>query len=143
MQQSTYKNCLPAKTRLKVILLLLLAISLFTIECKKNSPVSAATYTGRLVINGPCSHYVIQLVKGNFDTTKLVTSWYDRDNDSTYSNVFTVSNYCNFGTYRLQQGDVFTFQLEPSVPPQTCPICLLFVSVPPIQNGVTNVQKIQ
>jgi hypothetical protein len=144
MQQSANKYCLPDKKHLKVFLLLVITLCLFTIQCKKNSPVSAtATYTGRLVINGPCSHYVIQVTKGNFDTTKYVAAWFDHDNDSTYSDVFTVANYCDFGIYALHQGDVFTFQLEPNVLPQTCPICLIFVYVPPLQNGVTNVKLVK
>lgn len=126
---------------MKGLLFLFVTICLINIQCKKNI-TSAPVLTGKLIINGPCEHYAIQLIKGNIDTANIVASWFDQDNDSTYNNVFTVANYCTFGNNGLQKGDVFTFQIDQNIAPQTCPICLIFVAVPPKENAVINVQKV-
>lgn len=108
---------------------------------KKTIP-GGEVLTGKLIINGPCEHYVIQLQKGTIDTANIELSWYDSDNDTTYNNVFTVANYCSFGNYGLQKGDVFTFKIDPDSPAQECPICQIFVATPTKQNAVINVQKV-
>lgn len=76
------------------------------------------------------------------DSADLVASWFDGDNDTTYKNVFTVANYCTFGSYGLHKGDIISFQLEPNVGAQNCAICLIAVAVPPKANGVINVRKV-
>jgi hypothetical protein len=120
---------------------LLFAICLFSIQCKK-SVLTDPVLTGKLIVNGPCLHYAIQLEKGNIDTANIVASWYNRGNDSTYTNVFTVSNYCTFGNYGLQKGDVFTFQIDSNPSAQNCFNCMIVVAVPPKENAVINVNKI-
>ena len=120
---------------------LLFAICIFNIQCKK-SFITGPVLTGKLIVNGPCLHYAIKLEKGDIDTANIVSSWYNRDIDSTYANVFTVSNYCTFGNYDLQKGDVFTFQIDPNTTVQNCAICLIVVAVPPKENAVINVNKI-
>jgi hypothetical protein len=46
-------------------------------------------------------------------------------------------------TCGLHQGDIISFQLEPSVPAQNCAICLIADAVPPKANDVTNVRKVK
>jgi hypothetical protein len=124
----------------KLSLIILGLISLIGFRCSKNTPASTV-FTGRLIVNGPCEHYAIQLLKGHIDTANIESSWYDSDNDSTYTNAFAVSNYCTFGVNGLQLGDVFTFQIDPHPKAQTCPICAIAVAVPSKYNAVINVQK--
>ena len=126
---------------MKTFLILFLLASLFCVQCKKVTRPSPEL-TGKLIINGPCEHYVIQLLKGTIDTTNIETSWYDSGNDSTYSNVFTIASFCSFGNYGLQKGDVFTFQIDPGPPGQYCPICQIFVATPTKGNAVINVKKV-
>ena len=126
---------------MKIFLILFLLTSLCCIQCKKAN-LTGSVLTGKLILNGPCDHFVIQLQKGKIDTANIVSSWYDSDNDSTYSNVFSVANYCSFGIFGLQKGDVFTFQIDNNQPPQECPICYLFVATPSKENAVINIQKI-
>ncbi len=127
---------------MKLSLILLSLVALISFQCNKSTPVSAA-FTGRLIVNGPCEHYAIQLLKGYIDTANIESSWYDSDNDSTYTNTFAVSNYCTFGVNGLQSGDVFTFQIDPNPTAQTCPICAIAVAVPSKYNAVINVQKVK
>lgn len=126
---------------MKTFLILFLFSALCCVACQKTI-ITRPVLTGKLIINGPCEHYVIQLEKGIIDTANIESSWFDSGNDSTYSNVFTVANYCSFGNYGLQKGDVFTFQIDPNSPPQECPICQIFVATPPKQNAVINLEKI-
>lgn len=126
---------------MKTFLILFLLTSLCCVQCKK-ATLPSPVLTGKLIINGPCSHYVIQLQKGAIDTANIESSWFDPGNDSTYTNVFTVANYCTFGSFGLQKGDTFTFQIDNNQPPQECPICQIFVATPPKQNSVINVQKV-
>ncbi|MEO6838080.1 MAG: hypothetical protein ABI185_06805, partial [Ginsengibacter sp.] len=104
---------------MKTLLILFLFSALCGIQCKKTAP-TGEVLAGKLIINGPCTHYVIQLQKGTIDTANIESTWYDSFNDSTYTNVFTVDNLCTFGNYGLQKGDVFTFQIDPNPPAQTC-----------------------
>src|ERR1019366_5144020 len=109
---------------MKLFSFFLLFICLCNIQCKKNSTLGPVL-RGKLIVNGPCEHYVIQLEKGNIDSANIVASWFDRDNDSTYNNVFTVANFCSFGNFGLQKGDIITSQIDPSVPAQNCAICMI------------------
>ncbi len=126
---------------MKPFFILLLLTSLFCVECKKVT-LTRPLLTGRLIITGPCEHYVVQLLKGSIDTANIESSWFDSSNDSTYTNVFTVANFCSFGNFGLQKGDVFTFEIDSASLPQYCPICMIYVSTPPKQNTVINVQKV-
>lgn len=126
---------------MKTFFILFLFSTLCCVQCKK-AILPSSVLTGKLIINGPCEHYVIQLQKGKIDTSNIESSWYDSDNDSTYSNVFTVANYCSFGSFGLQKGDVFTFQIDNNQPPQECPICQIFVATPSKENTVINAQKV-
>ena len=126
---------------MKTLLILFLFSALCCIQCKK-AVLTGEVLTGKLIINGPCEHYVIQLQKGIIDTANIESTWYDIDNGNTYSNVFTVTNLCTFGNKRLQKGDVFTFQIDPNSPAQNCPICYIYVATPSKGNAVINVQKI-
>ncbi|HVZ55482.1 MAG TPA: hypothetical protein VG870_02390 [Chitinophagaceae bacterium] len=127
---------------MKGLLGILCVASVLNFQCKK-SPPGGPVFTGRLIVNGPCDHYAIQLIRGSLDTARVEAVWHDPDNDSTYTQAFSVFNYCTFGSLGLARGDTFTFQLDPHPLAQTCPICQIAVAVPTKQNAVINVQKIK
>lgn len=124
------------------LLLIFSVICMCNIHCKKDTPANTV-YKGRLIVNGACNHYAVEVTSGNIDTALVVTSWLDTDNDTTYTNAFAVANFCTFGVNGLQKGDVFTFTIDPNPMVQTCPICAIAVAVPPKQNAVINVHKLQ
>jgi hypothetical protein len=126
----------------KLSLIILFLVALTGFECKKSAP-NGPVFTGRLIVNGPCEHYAIQLISGTIDTANIEASWYDSANDSTYTNAFSVSNFCTFGNNGLLLGDVFTFQIDPNPKVQTCPICMIAVPLPSKQNAVIDVQKVK
>jgi hypothetical protein len=124
------------------ILLLLLAGSGFF--CRRTSiiphpPTNDSTLTGKLIVNGPCANYVIQVLSGKVDSSRILTTWQLKD--TTYHNVFTVSNYCNFGDYGLVKGDVFTFRMNDTTIVNNCYQCAIYVAVPGIYNTVSRVSK--
>ena len=124
-----------------VFLILIILTSLLCLQCKKDIH-TGDVLTGKLIINGPCEHYVVQLMKGTIDTANIASSWYDSANDSTYTNVFTVANFCTFGNNGLHKGDIFTFQIDTNSPPQYCPTCQIYLSTPSKQNALISVKKI-
>jgi hypothetical protein len=116
------------------------------IHCSHKSspgPISTgATFTGALVINALCDNFTIQVLSGPIDSIKLVKSWKNPNNDSVYTNVFSVLNRCSFGLNGLAQGDLFTFTI-PSVPPvETCAVCEIYYPTPPVSNPVILVSKL-
>jgi hypothetical protein len=93
---------------------------------------------GKVVIDGVCGNYAVQVISGKIDSSRLLASWLD--GDTTYTNVFTVANRCNFGGYGLKQGQEFSFQLSDSAIVQSCAICDIYVAVPNVANTVIDVQ---
>lgn len=132
-------------------LLLLLAFTGF--QCKRNnndaslSPALPAL-TGRLVIFDACGRSAIQVLGGPIDSSRLMTSWKNPDNDSIYHNIFQVGgirdNVCSLSFYGLSKGDTLQFALDPNPQSFVCNMCADSnpVSAPPVSNAVTNVKKI-
>jgi hypothetical protein len=123
------------------VILLLLAGAGF--HCKPYRIPPSTLLTGKLVIDGPCGNYVIQVLSGNVDSAKILASWKDSIRDTTYSNVFTASNICTVRSYSLVKNDIFTFRMTDSIPVHDCPICLIAIPMPGIFDEITDVQKIQ
>jgi hypothetical protein len=119
--------------------LLLLAIGL-SFQCKKNN--NPQVLTGKLVIAGPCANYVIQVLRGPIDSSRLVKRWTNPDNDSVYTNVFAVSNSCTFAGSGVTKGQVFQFEFDSNPPAQNCLRCDIAVSLPPVSNAVKNTAAI-
>ena len=125
---------------LLLIVTLLLAGTSF--HCKPNK-VEPSQLTGKLVVNAACGHYVVQVLSGNVDSSRLVKSWKDPAGDTTYSNVFAVSNACTFAGFGLSRGDIFTFTMNDAVIAQNCMLCMIFYPTPPVSNFVNHVRIVQ
>ena len=122
---------------LRPILLLLMVGSGIMCQPEKVDP---PTLTGKLVINGPCAHFVIQVLQGSIDPSKIDPLWKDSIHNINYVNVFTVGNRCTF-PYNLAEGDTITFQLDSDPPAQVCDVCNIAWPTPPVSNPVKNVKK--
>lgn len=96
---------------------------------------------GKLVLNRACSNFVIQVLQGTIEPSKIDPLWKDTANDSTYINVFAVANRCSFPS-GLAEGDTIMFALDPNPPAQTCAICQIYYPTPPVMNDVRDVQKL-
>jgi hypothetical protein len=97
---------------------------------------------GKLVVDAPCGHYVVEVIQGKIDVSRLVSEWRDSTTDSIYVNVFGLSDPCHFGQSGLVKGDMFSFELDDKPPMEGCPLCYIAYPMPPISNAVKNVQKL-
>lgn len=97
--------------------------------------------TGKLVINGACGNYVVQVVSGSIDPKRIVSSWTDPLSHVTYTNVFRVANSCTFGGVAKDQ--LFTFTIPDPAPVQNCFLCDIYVPTPPVSTPVANVQVLK
>jgi hypothetical protein len=122
-------------------------------RCKRNNNDPSLTpalpaLTGRLVIFDACGRSAIQVLGGPIDSSRLMASWKNPDNDSIYHNIFQVGairdNVCSLSFYGLSKGDTLQFALDPNPQHITCNMCADSnpVSAPPVFNAVTNVKKI-
>ncbi|HSC38749.1 MAG TPA: hypothetical protein VLD19_12790 [Chitinophagaceae bacterium] len=130
--------------RFIVLPVLLGALLIYSFQCRRDDMDHPGNVLkGKLLFNGFCGQYTIQLLEGYIPPEKIVASWKFPYSDSVYPNVFAVANACTFGGNHLQQGDVFTFELDTPVPPQNCALCLAYFPTPPISNAVKDVQKLK
>lgn len=130
------------RTILIPVVLFLFAGSGFNCEPGKVNPDKL---TGKLVVAGPCGQYVIQVLKGDLDSSRIQKMYLDSGffgKGERYSNVFTVRNVCDFAGYHLSKNDIFTFVLKDTLPDQNCAVCLIYYPVPTITNTVQQVQVI-
>lgn len=96
------------------------------IGCNKTE--TGPIYQGRLEVAGICSNYTIGLISGGLDTAYVEQRWTDPTTNIEYSNVFRLTNPCDFPT-ELKAGDTFHFQLE-TAPSRNCAQCLAFYPTP-------------
>ncbi len=101
-------------------------------DCNKSK---SGKLKGKLVIKELCSHYVVAIIEGNADTSMVANQWRDDKRQTTYDNVFTVSNRCDFPA-NLNEGDVFEFTFDPNPSPQNCMVCMAFYPTPPKSSAV-------
>jgi hypothetical protein len=112
-------------------------------HCKKSKADNI--WKGKLVAASPCDYFVVQLLSGPVaDSGILTKGWTDSATDSSYTNVFTVSDVCTFAFSRLHVGDLFTFTLNGPPPAQTCAVCEIapLFPMPKTSNVVTNIQVV-
>ena len=127
------------QTRFLSMVFLLIAGAAF--QCRPHV-TKPTTLTGKLVINEPCGHYVIQVLSKDIDPRLVTASWKDSIGDILYTNVFTVSNACDFEGRTLATNDNFSFRINDTVIVQNCMLCDIFYPTPPTRNVVTHVQRV-
>jgi hypothetical protein len=104
--------------------------------------VKGPLLTGKMVINRPCGHYVIQVLSGDYDRGRVAASWKDTLADSIYTNVFTVANVCHFDGGGLAVNDTFSFRMNDTVIVNNCMVCMIFYPTPSVTNTVDHVQRV-
>jgi hypothetical protein len=116
------------------IFLTLIAIAVLcsSYECNKSK---SGKLKGKLVIKELCSHYVVQIIDGNVDSSKVVNNWKDEKRQVIFDKVFAVANRCDFPS-RLNEGDEFEFTFDPNPAPQNCAVCMAYYPIPDKTNAV-------
>ena len=82
-----------------------------------------------------CSHYVVQVIDGTVDSSRVVNNWKDEKRQATFNKVFSVANRCNFPS-TLNEGDEFEFSFDPNPPAQNCAVCLAYYPIPDKINAI-------
>ena len=125
--------------RVPTVILLTVIVSIATVgaSCHREH-LSPERIVGKLVINGACGNYVIQVISGKIAPSRYLASW--SNGDTTYTNVFTVRDRCHFGQNGVKQNQKFSFLLSDTAVVQTCMVCDIYVAVPNVSNWITDVQ---
>lgn len=108
-------------------LLLLLCLSL--VACKSQEVLPENCYKGRLALKGICNNYVIELVEGTIDTSRLEAQWKNPDTGKFYTNAFALSNPCALPV-SLKEGDEFFFKLDSTQLTADCITCKAYSPTP-------------
>jgi hypothetical protein len=104
-----------------------------------NQPVTA---TGVFVAQSGCT-YVVKVLSGSIPDSSVVKSWTDTQNDSTFTNVFTVKDGPAIQLAQVAIGDTFTFTFNGPVPDSVSTIAscdILTTNVPGVYNNVTDIR---
>ena len=96
-------------------------------SCNKKS-ASDNCLKGRLEIKGICSNYVITIIDGPVDTSKVASTWTDPETNKTYTNAFKLGSPCTFPS-TLNEGDEFYFEFVDQTK-EDCAVCMAYRPVP-------------
>jgi hypothetical protein len=94
---------------------------------------------GRLAIKGICMNYVIEVISGDFDPTKVMAQWTDPGTQEVYTQAFALGSVCDFPE-NLQEGDTFSFVFTPNQP-GNCAVCLAYRPVPEVTQTIAVCSK--
>lgn len=120
---------------LTIILLFTTALATSGFQCNKEKYKKISEcIKGRLEIKGICLNYVIKVLEGDIDTSKI-TSWKDPQTGTDYQNVFALGSPCTFPA-DIKEGDEFYFHLIENIN-QDCAICEAYRPVPDKKNMIS------
>ena len=116
------------------IFLALIAITVIcsSYECNKSK---SGKLKGKLVIKELCSHYVVQVIDGTVDSSRVVNNWKDEKRQVSFDKVFSVANRCDFPS-SLKEGYEFEFTFDPNPAPQNCAVCMAYYPIPDKTNSI-------
>jgi hypothetical protein len=98
-------------------------------SCEKNEQVSSSCLKGKLVLKGICMNYVIELVEGNIDPSRIEKLWINPWTKTEYKNVFALGSTCDFPA-TIGEGQEFYFSLNDRVDTTSCVQCKAYSPVP-------------
>ncbi len=124
-------------THLKVFVI---AFAFGSFACNKpKSVISSEAISdclmGKLVKRGICGQYVIELQSADAQGVEIAKSWNDPSSATSYKNVFTVANPCDFPS-AIKQGETFTFTLADKGV-NTCSLCEAYTPTPSARNLIS------
>jgi hypothetical protein len=114
---------------------LLILTLLLNMACEKSSSTSVECFKGKLVLQGICMNYVIEIIEGNVDKSLYESSWQNPITSKTYQNVFGLSSICTFPS-TIKEGDEFYFSIPKNPAAQTCARCEAYSPIPSKQISI-------
>jgi hypothetical protein len=112
-------------------------------SCKTASKAdNTSLLVGKLVISEICSHLVVSVESGNISPDKLTASFRDEKRATSFNNVFTIANTCNFEKTGIKEGDRFYFEIIPNTAQEECMVCMAYYPTPEAKLSITRIKKI-
>jgi hypothetical protein len=102
---------------------------LLNISCNKADQPVVEYYKGKLVLQGICMNYVIQIIEGSVNPILYEQSWVNPSTNTTYQNVFGLGSICTFPS-NIKEGDEFYFTIPQNPVVQTCAQCKAYSPMP-------------
>lgn len=84
-----------------------------------------------------CSYNIVQIQDSAF--YRYGMDWTDSQG-KTYQHVFSVKNYCDFGSANLKINEIFNCKIVEKATIESCVVCLGFMETPPLLHNI-NVVK--
>ena len=109
--------------------------------CSSSGKLNNNQLRGRLVISELCAHYVVEIVSGKIDASKVAANWKDEKRNQTYKQSFSIANRCSFGNIGLKEGDEFTFVVDDGSPEETCAVCMAYYPTPSQSLHIKDIKK--
>lgn len=97
--------------------------------CNKADLPAVEYFKGKLVLQGICMNYVIQIVEGSVNPILYEQSWVNPITNTTYKNVFGLASTCTFPS-NIKEGDEFYFTIPKNPVAQTCAQCTAYSPIP-------------
>ena len=92
------------------------------------SKTNVKPFSGKLIKQGICMNYVIQVNDIDFPKDFIEQKWSDEFSQIDYENVFALESVCDFPK-NIKEGDSFSFIIDNEKKNQ-CSVCLAYSSVP-------------
>lgn len=97
------------------------------------------SFSGKLVIQGICMNYVIQVNDADFPQDLIEKKWIYEATQAQYENVFALKSVCDFPE-SIKEGDSFYFIID-SEKTNECAVCLAYSQVPDKSISITVLQE--
>lgn len=106
----------------------LTGLILFLLFSCTKSEERKVLYIGKLVKQGICLNYVIEVNNPNFPSEYIEEKWIDEFSKIEYNNVFTLESVCDFPD-DIKEGDSFRFEIGNNNS-NFCAVCEAYTPIP-------------
>lgn len=108
---------------------------LIILSCNKDVVDEVQFFSGKLVKQGICMNYVIQVNDIDFPQDMIEKKWTDEFSEIGYENVFALESVCDFPE-SIKEGSSFRFKIDADKK-NLCAVCLAFTPVPEKSVSIT------
>ena len=108
---------------------------LIILSCNKDEVDEVQFFSGKLVKQGICMNYIIQVNDIDFPQDLIEKKWTDEFSEIRYENVFALESVCDFPE-SIKEGSSFRFKIDADKK-NLCAVCLAFTPVPEKSVSIT------
>lgn len=114
-------------------------ILLTILSCNKDEMDQVESFSAKLVKQGICMNYVIQVNDIDFPQDLIEKEWTDEFSKVKYENVFALESVCDFPD-SIKEGDSFRFRIDREKE-NLCAVCLAYTPVPRKSVSITVIKN--